>query len=438
MFSLALLQELLVLSGALLLGWLQPFAQPNLFTAAALCYGGWHLLQGYRLWRQLGQDKPLRRMFGWWRLLADTIGAKLARAQVNTRGKKRFRSRFQRIAESFPDAVVMLDPDGRVEWFNRPARSLFRADTSSVVGIPIEKLLPHPEFIAYLRGNDWREPLVFESPNNSRVVLSVQLVRFAKTKRRHLLLARDITSTYLSERMRRDFVANVSHELRTPLTVMRGYLEALLSLADDDAKEREMLASAEAQSFRMQELIEDLLQLSRIEASVNAMELEPVNLSEMVRKSVNQFQSQAQAKQQQIEIQIESEITVDGESRMLRSVVDNLIQNAVQHNGARTLIQVSLRIENEQPVFSVRDNGQGIAAMHIPRITERFYRVDKGPTTTHRGSGLGLAIVKHVMQNHGGEFEIESTAGRGTRFACAFPPQRETSGDEARPHTIQQ
>ncbi len=228
------------------------------------------------------------------------------------------------------------------------------------------------------------------------------------------------------ERIRQDFVANVSHELRTPLTVMHGYLEILLDQDLDETKPwRKMFLQMQQQTARMENLVENLLLLSRLENNEQEKALKSVisvtELLSCIQEEAQQLSSEAQ---HQIELQAEGDLMLRGSAAELRSLFSNIIFNAVKYTPEQGQIKINWYSQNNKAYFSVQDSGIGIAAKHIPRLTERFYRVDKARSRDNGGTGLGLAIVKHVLIRHGGKLMIESEPDKGSIFTCIFPKQR--------------
>jgi two-component system phosphate regulon sensor histidine kinase PhoR len=329
--------------------------------------------------------------------------------------------RFRQAGEAMPDGVLVLDADNRIEWLNPAAERHFNLTFKDDRGQPITNLIRHPAFVGYLEARNYGEPLALRGHGEADRVLSLQLVPYGNHEK--LLLTRDVTRWERLEAMRRDFIANVSHELRTPLTVLRGFLETLQDAPDADEKlRRRSIDLMATQAERMQRVVEDLLMLARLEDSRYPLNEEPVDVAALLKDIVAQAEGLSRG---QHRIALEA-----GPARLLASREEvasafaNLVNNAVRYTPAGGEIGVSWGVEDGEPVFRVRDNGEGIAPEHIPRLTERFYRVDRGRSRSTGGTGLGLAIVKHVLQRHQARLAIESAPGAGSTFACVFPATR--------------
>ena len=331
--------------------------------------------------------------------------------------------RFQQAGAALPEGVIVLDDSDRIEWCNPRAEVYFGLSSQRDRGQQITYLVRMPQFQEYLETRNYREPLLLRLPRNDQeLTLSVQLVPYGD--REKLLLSRDITRWERMETTRRDFVANVSHELRTPLTVLGGFLETLSDMREPDPEMlRRSLQLMSEQATRMQRLVEDLLTLSKLESAQNPMREGFVDLPEMARALVRDAQALSNGRHRFI-LRVESEVGLNGNAEELRSALFNLISNAVRYTPESGEIEVSWSKHESEPVFAVRDTGIGIEPHHIPRLTERFYRVDRSRSRASGGTGLGLAIVKHVLSRHQARLEIESEPGRGSTFTVVFPSTR--------------
>ncbi len=263
------------------------------------------------------------------------------------------------------------------------------------------------------------------SPVNGAIILRMELSELTGTGQQ-LLIARDITRTHNLERLRKDFVANVSHELRTPLTVFRGYLETLANETGRHPHLSAPVAHLDQQAMRMQNLVEDLLDLSRVEFTERASHTTAVAVPDMIDAIVEQARRLEAFGTREIVARIDRQLWLLGNDAILRMVFANLIFNAVKHTAPGTRIQAEWQREDGEAVFRVRDDGRGIAADHLSRLTERFYRVDPGRSREIGGTGLGLAIVKHGLERHGADLLIASSHGTGSTFTCRFPASRVT------------
>ena len=333
-------------------------------------------------------------------------------------------ARFQQAAEAVPDGAVMLDPENRIVWCNPMAEQHFLITLARDRGQLVTNLLRHPDFVAYLARPDYTEPLNLKG-HASEQVLSVLIVPFGLDQK--LLLSRDITHLEKLETMRRDFIANVSHELRTPLTVLSGFVETLERTSENPSPLfQKSLGHMEAQGQRMQRLIDDLLALSRLEDSRNPLIEHPINVPELVASLLVEGE-QLSAGRHRFKATV-GDAWLVGNRDELRSAFSNLVSNAVRYTPEGGTIELVWETLGDgagaEAAFRVRDTGEGILAEHIPRLTERFYRVDRSRSRATGGTGLGLAIVKHVLSRHQARLDIDSHPGQGSTFSALFPAQR--------------
>lgn len=414
-----------VLAAGLIAGWVTGYWLWCVL-AAVLGYLIWHLAQLKRLldWVRLGAT-PHRApdLTGAW----EPVVRYIYRIQKRNRKRKaRMRSllgRFEQIAVALPDGTVVLRANNEIDWANQVADRLLGVRYPQDGGQRIENLVRNPEFRNYLKRGDYDEPLNIPSPVLDDVELSIRIIPFGDGER--LLSARDISTFLRIQAMRRDFVANVSHELRTPLTVISGYLEALLEDERLDTEVRDALTSVRQQSSRMQHIVQDLLELSRLETESGELPETEVRMAGLVASLVAEAQHVAEASGHRLHVEADERLALKGAEKELGSLVTNLVHNALRHTPAGTAVTVKWHAgEFNTTVFRVDDNGQGIDPRHIPRLTERFYRVDSGRARETGGSGLGLSIARHIVQRHGGRLEIDSTPGHGSSFSCIFPPER--------------
>lgn len=334
--------------------------------------------------------------------------------------------RFLQATQTIPDGVVLLDPDNRIEWLNGVAARLLSVNVERDRGTLIVQLVRQPAFRDYLQHFNLDPSGDFEglTLDMGDPAVAVQLKLLQVGRHGALLMLRDVSQAMLTERMRRDFVANVSHELRTPVTVVAGFLEQMTGEhppEGDDA--RRFLALMADQTERMRRLIEDLLTLSRLESEVRVVREEIVDVPDMLAPLLAEAQSLS-AGRHTISIGAVDDVCLNANPDELRSAFGNLLTNAIRYTPDPGNIVLRWQLKDGIPVFSVQDSGIGIAAEHIPRLTERFYRVDRGRSSATGGTGLGLAIVKHVLSRHGGRLRIESTPGKGSTFSACFPPER--------------
>lgn len=329
--------------------------------------------------------------------------------------------RFRKAARAHPDGVVILDADNRIEWCNDTAESHFQLNVEADVGHPISNLIRQPEFVTYVEDGDYTQPLELRATRGGTSVFSVQIIPYGDAQK--LLLSRDVTRLEKLETMRRDFVANVSHELRTPLTVLSGFLETIKELQLDPQRSRDYLNLMAEQSKRMQRIVDDLLTLSTLESAPSPPADEPVHIALLLeRLRVDALALSGNRHTVTLEIQPGFELL--GAESEISSAFANLVTNAIRYTPAGGEVRIAWRARADGAEFEVSDTGIGIAPEHISRLTERFYRVDRGRSRETGGTGLGLAIVKHVLNRHQASLEIKSEAGKGSRFAAHFPSRR--------------
>jgi len=342
--------------------------------------------------------------------------------QMQLRNKKRRRElgslikRFRSGAESLPDAVVLTTEEGVIFWCNGLAQQLLGLRWPDDNGQNILNLLRYPEFTQYLKQQAFSRPLNLVLNNGRHLEIRVM----PYSEQQLLMVARDVTQMHQLEGARRNFFANVSHELRTPLTVLQGYLEMMQEQTLAGATREKALHTMREQTSRMEGLVKQLLTLSKIEASPIQVLDEIIDVPMMLRVVEREALTLSQQKHT-FEFHVDNVLKVLGSDEQMRSAISNLVYNAVNHTPAGTHITVNWQRVEGGAEFSVEDNGPGITAEHIPRLTERFYRVDKARSRQTGGSGLGLAIVKHAVNHHDSRLEIASEPGKGTRFSFTLP-----------------
>ncbi|MCQ8894898.1 phosphate regulon sensor histidine kinase PhoR [Limnobacter humi] len=372
------------------------------------------------------------RVSGWW----DDLAAKLFRyLRLHQRQQQALSNAlvsFRTAAQALPDGVVTLNAQGHISWCNDTAQDHLGLKLGTDIGQPLINLVRNPAFHHYISSRSWEQPLMMSAPRSRSKILSVQLVSYGDNQ--VLVLTRDVTKVEKLERMRRDFIANVSHELKTPLTVLSGFLETIRDLPLSPEQQKEYLNLMYTQANRMQNLVEDLLALSALESAPSASEHgETVDLSQIAQRTVDDA-IQLSGGKHQLDVQITPGLLAMGNSAEVLSAFSNIVTNAVRYTPEKGAISVRLtRTENELgracAAFVVKDTGIGISAEHIPRLTERFYRVDRSRSRESGGTGLGLAIVKHVVQRHDGELDIQSKPNQGSTFTLIMPLVRSVVTD---------
>jgi two-component system phosphate regulon sensor histidine kinase PhoR len=370
-------------------------------------------------WLRAPEAAELPEAWGVWREVFRELH-RLRRAENRSRERlTRTLERFLGAVQALPDGVILLDVRDRIDWCNDAATRQFGIVMPNDRGQPVANLLRYRELVECLQSGS-TAPVMLRTHAATPLTLAVQIVPFAENEK--LVIARDVTGLERIDIMRRDFIANVSHELRTPLTVISGFLEHLAGGQVAPADATRQIALMEEQSTRMMRLVEDLLTLSRLEAADNVLPEHEVDVPGLVGALLEEAKSLSKGRHL---------ITADvgpkrlrGSEEELRAAFSNLVSNAVRYTPDGGRIALRWVADDSGARFSVADTGIGIAPEHLPRLTERFYRVDRGRSRETGGTGLGLAIVKHVMLRHDAQTEIESEAGRGSTFTCAFPATR--------------
>ncbi|UXY16371.1 phosphate regulon sensor histidine kinase PhoR [Chitiniphilus purpureus] len=380
-----------------------------------------HNLGRLHRWTQQPRVDNVPASFLLWQDVFDRLYAQV-RLQKKSQDKlTNTLERFTSAGEALPDGVIVLDEHDRIEWCNRTAMQHLSIDRTTDVWQVLTHIVRHPSLREYLRTQDFAHPLILRTTRPAERVLSVQLVPFDSTRK--LLLSRDITRLDRVQTVHRDFIANVSHELRTPLTVVSGFAETLMDMPEMDAATRtQQLGLMVEQTQRMQRLVDDLLTLSRLENGQQLKE-EEVDVPQLMRLLQAEAEGLSQGRHRVAVAQLATTRLI-GNHDELHSALSNLVSNAIRYTPAGGGITLSWLVEDGQPVFAVSDTGIGISPEHIPRLTERFYRVDRSRSRTTGGTGLGLAIVKHILQRHQAELAIDSKPGTGSRFAVRFPAHR--------------
>lgn len=394
------------------------------FTSCLLAYLAIQVSGLYQLqsWLKNPALEEIPEGFGLWE---DVFNAILKYERSNKLKKNELNAaleRFNTVANAIPDGLVILSASNEIEWCTANAEYQLGLNLSTDKNIPIVNLVRNSNFIAYLYNGIYDEPFKLKDARNTEAILEIWLIQLGSKQK--LLISRDITQLEKVDAMRRDFIANVSHELRTPLTVVGGFIE---TLSDMEGAVPENLRSyfdmMQDQTTRMRHLIEDLLTLSHIESNTQPPEDNPIEMSSLVNMLLNDAKALSRGKHQ-ISADADTNLNLSGAVDELQSALGNLVSNAVRYTPQGGEIHISWQLHNKQAVFSVTDNGIGIEQQHIDRLTERFYRVDRGRSRDTGGTGLGLSIVKHILTRHQAKLEIKSQIGAGSTFSAVFPEAR--------------
>jgi two-component system phosphate regulon sensor histidine kinase PhoR len=428
-----LLELLLMVSAGAAWGLVRSSAM-GAVLGAMLGAGVWLVIDGLRArrmldWLNRADVSETPRLSGIWQELFERCLKTIKKLEKRARSSDVRLTNFLAAIQASPNGVVLLDATGQIEWVNLTAATHLGLDAQRDVGQYIQNLVRAPAFTSYLSGDDFRAEIQI-SPVGSRPLqpskISLQIHPYGS--KRKLMLTRDVTALELAEAMRRDFVANVSHEIRTPLTVLSGFIETLQTLPLEAADQMKYLGLMNQQAQRMQTLVSDLLTLSRLEGSPVPGQGEWLSSEALLSQAL----SETRALSKVIAVPPHHIVwlpgpgfEIAGSKSELLSAMSNLLSNAVRYTpGGGTIRTGWRRRQDGWAEFFVEDTGPGISAEHLPRLTERFYRVDHSRSRETGGTGLGLAIVKHVAQRHGGQISIQSSLGKGSTFSIAMPPTR--------------
>jgi two-component system, OmpR family, phosphate regulon sensor histidine kinase PhoR len=390
-------------------------------ASAIIGFHLWHL-QRIGAWAVASSEGDVPEGRGEWATLLAALHRRMRIRNAYERDLRRVIERFREAAAAIPDGIVVLDAANRIAWANPRACAQFGLDLAKDRAHPIIHLVRQPEFHDYLEDGDYAASIIVASNREAGRTLALQLVPFAADQK--LLMSRDVTELEAVSRMRRDFIANVSHELKTPLTVISGFIETLQEIDVDDRQRARFLQLMEEQASNMQRLVADLLTLSALEDEHNAIQAERFAVTPLLLDVSSDAKALSQDAHS-IALDVGEAATVRGSRDELASAFGNLVGNAVRYTPAGGTITLGWRIDADgSGVFSVTDTGIGIAAEYLPRLTERFYRVDRSRSRATGGTGLGLAIVKHVLLRHQAELDIASERGEGSTFSVRLPAHR--------------
>lgn len=378
-------------------------------------------------WLRGEQSGTAPRDPGIWGELGYRIERAIRQRELSVTQEQNRLLQFLSAIEASPNGVMMIDAGEQIEWCNRISAQHFALDPERDLRQRVTNLVRAPAFVAHLQSGDFDAPIVFQSPRGD-AVLSVLIRRYGDGKR--LVLSQDITERERADTMRRDFVANVSHEIRTPLTVLSGFIETMANLPLTEVERRRVLSLMGQQTQRMQTLVTDLLTLAQLEGSPRPPSDQWVPVSKLMSHCEGDALTLSQGRHRIVFGPGGSDQIAGAESELL-SALHNLVSNAIRYTPADGQVEVQWRIRPDgSGEFSVKDTGIGIDKEHLPRLTERFYRVDGSRSRETGGTGLGLSIVKHVVQRHGGELDVHSESGKGSQFRLVYPAFRVRRGDD--------
>ena len=411
----------LLLAAGVLIGWLYGHAGFGLMAAAAVALV-WQVRQLLSFDRAMrtGDFDNFRVGEGIWEQIFSRLHYEHEKAARYKKSHRQLLREIQKSTNAMPDGAVILTTDNVIVACNRAAKQLAGLKRKKDRGQRIDNILRDPELLRLLYSEDPETNIEMASPVSDGEWLNCRVVPYGADQR--LLLLRDVTETRRLRKMRRDFVANASHELRSPLTVISGYLD---SLADDESIPEAWVRPVEqmqTQAQRMQQILGEMLELSRLESAGKAKEDEKVDVGKLLEDARQAFEGHADVAR--ISIVLESEAALIGSSTEIETLVVNLVSNAVRYTPMDGEISLTWRVSDDGADLIVADTGEGIAADDIPRLTERFFRANRGRARQNGGIGLGLAIVKHVLARHDAELIITSEPGKGSEFRCHFPSHR--------------
>ena len=397
---------------------------------AGTLYAAWLLLQirHFYQWLENSDDNKLPDTNGIW---GDIFDAIYRVRQKNINSHHQLSKQLQRsvdIMDSMRDGVVIVNEDGGIDSFNKSAAHLLDLNSNTDLGQPVLSLIRDPRFVKFFERGDYDDDINIPSPRKIGLTLSFQVSEFGKRER--IVLVRDITRLKNLEQMRRDFVANVSHELRTPLTVLTGYLETLYDYKDTiDQRWHKPLEQMQHHATRLENIVNDLMMLARLENEEPSTDTLAVDIGPILARIGDSAVALGKDKGVEVFCEGDESLALNGSLKELESAFSNLVYNAVKYgNNTQAKVWIRWGLDAQGGFVSVKDNGVGIDPVHIPRLTERFYRVDTSHSRETGGTGLGLAIVKHILMRHDSELSIQSELGKGSTFTCRFPFER-TSHD---------
>ena len=420
-------KQVLILFSVCLVGYSIGQLLPALLLLLA-CYVLFNLVQLHRLTKWLAKDHASDRSappegFGLWGGVFDGIYRLQKQERRASAYLENIVNKAQESSAALEMAIIMVDRNNNLDWWNKATESLLGLRYPEDRRLPVTNLIRDPAFTAYFGRNVYDEPLHINAPGDSGKRLEIQIALFGENER--LIIVRDISQLHRLELMRKDFVGNVSHELGTPITVIKGYLEAILdNIQDLDGKWEKPVIQMHQQSSRMENIVKDLLALSALETGTPSRKQSSFALIQLLSEIVNDARQIFAQQDHQFSLSCDENIKFIGDRGELYSAIANLVSNAAKYTPYQGKINIRIRLSEDFLEARVEDNGPGIEAQHLPRLTERFYRVDVSRSSETGGTGLGLAIVKHIVNRHDGELTVSSEVGKGSCFTCRFPLSR--------------
>jgi two-component system, OmpR family, phosphate regulon sensor histidine kinase PhoR len=413
--------SVLFLAAGTLIGWLYGHPIWGLLVAALLALG-WQIRQllSFEQALRTGNFDNFRLGESLWAQIFSRFRFEHERAARRKASYRRLLREVRKSTDAMPDGAVILDANNEIISCNRAVGELVGLKRKKDKGQRIDNILRDPELVSLVNERDFDRSVEIQSPVKDGDWLNCRVVPYGADQK--LLIIRDVTERMRLAKMRRDFVANASHELRSPLTVISGYVD---SLAEDDELPSHWVKPVQqmrSQSQRMKQILRELMELSRLESSGSAASDQQINVAQLLSEVKSTFDGQTDAAT--IVIESESDLQLIGNHAEIESVVVNLISNALRHTPAEGRIRLAWQSNDDGASLSVEDTGVGIQPEHLPHLTERFFRVDRGRSRDAGGVGLGLAIVKHALTRHDARLEITSTPGEGSQFRCVFPANR--------------
>lgn len=416
-----LIQIALLLGGATLIGALYGYPQYGLLAGALLALA-WllHHMMVFERAVRTGEFESVRYGSGFWAQAFSRFDQLRSRGQKHKKRYRRLLKEVRKSTNAMPDGGIILDDKYEIVLCNAAAQALVGFKPRQDRGQRVDNILRDPAFVEYLHSDDYMEAIEIPSPIRDGEWLFCRIVPYGENQR--LLLIRDVTERVRLNKMRRDFVANASHELRSPLTVISGYLDALATDEEVPDEWQRPLAQMQAQASRMTDIVAELIELSRLETAGSAPDDGDVDMCGLIARARKAYLEQSDVPE--IVVDCQTSLHVRGSATDIESVITNLVSNAVRHTPPEGRVTVSWAATEPGALLTVSDTGEGIPEDQIPRITERFFRVDRGRARSEGGIGLGLAIVKYALSRHDAELDIESVVGKGSTFYCSFPAAR--------------